>query len=557
MSNTFGISKTANALIKLVLLVILFGSFSLIIGIPTNFGAQTNSIAIESLAIVQWLPMSVYLTAFFVSGIIAAYYVKSSVMNLTLVCLFSSVILGFWMLKSPLGLYESVSKLANMEVILQTGHLTATEGNYLSWPALFLLGSAFSEVSGISLYLFQISFLVAYACILGLTLYALMVRILGSSFYAFVATVSILVGNLNLTSYYFHPDLMAVLLVVAIILNQTIGGGNSIRSLATNMILGVGLVLESFTGAIIILFFLLFVTATGSFRRKGSHVGMLVLYGCVLIVWMVFWGAQSASNTISFALSSLSNLFAGVSHVHSLYLANLQEPIWAVVVRLTWIFALIVLPLFLILKHILQKSNVDAVTDWLVFASIATAILSLLNNGTNFFALLLYGPIAGVPIILLTLGRKKLAIIFVVFLVAMAVPTFFIDGSRVGGGHVSFQQYDSAIYLDSFDGSLTVFNASPYVALFRPNLPTAGVPILFGGGPQSDITPNQVRQYLIKVYDDFLQGNGILQFANSNLENVFHLYGTMIGTQVQAAVHSACQNHSLIFNTGQYVICSS
>lgn len=542
-------------LFRLPLTIAFLSSFVLVLLTTVKFSGTGGFVPIQSLNTLPIPYFSVSYIIFFACGMLIAFSTKSQAVRVLLIGGFATVILGFWSIKSPLGMYEGVGKLTNVEMILQSGHLAAPQGSYLQWPSLFTSGVVFSRLTGIPGYVFQPFFLVTYSWIIGIVLYSFATKVFGRGFLPFAASVMAMEGNIILTSFYFHPDLLAVVLViVASSMLPARRPKNSVRLLLV-AILGAALVSEDFTGAtVLFLLFLMLPVYNWIFFHSFSPSGPLMIYGIMFALWSLYWSVAASTNILTF----LSSPILGIHHVLLLYQAGVQAPLWATITRFFWLVTDLGVPLLVALMIIWRKPKELAIPSLFLYSATLAAIASLLGNGTNYFALLVYGPFSGSVVLLFMIRRYKFPLTMIVLvMVAISVPTFFTFSSVVNTAHDSNQEYLSAQFLAVFDQSAPVYNPSQYVSYLNPKVPIMGPPQLFAGAGGSDFTPTQAEAVITNYLTAYRPDGGVLQFAPSNLNGLYHLYGLGIASRVEYAVLSECQSGSIIYQNNQYTICEA
>lgn len=534
-------------------------SLILLFSTSSSFTTRSAFTPIESLGVLPIWPFSAAYIFFFSTGLLVALRTRSQVIRLLLVGAFASLVLGFWPIKSPLGMYESVPKLTNMNIILQTGHFEASQGNYLDWPSLFILGSFFSEVAGFPSSVFLPAFLLVYSWIIGISFYAFSAKVIGPGFVSFLAASMAMGGNLIFATYSFHPEILGVVLVVLAVMMYLKPEAKRTGVFVITAILGAALIAESFTGATVLFFFLLLLPLRNKIRNGTfAPVRPFLLFTIMFTTWSLYWAVVASTNVISLILPSLSNPLAGIFHVSALYQANIQEPLWAIWTHYFWLAFGVLIPLVIALVAVWRGPKTYTVPTLFMLASFLTAGVALLNNGTNYFAILLYGPVAGSILVLLLIRKRRfLLILFVLSLVAFSVPTFFVLGNRVDSGYVSAQEYTSAEFLAAFDHTAVVYNPSSYVTYLNSVVPTAGQPQLFTGAPGSGYATSQAEAVLLAYYNKYTLSGGVLQFAVANLENVYHLYGPVISSSIDSALLSSCRSEGIVYSNHQYIVCES
>jgi hypothetical protein len=545
-----------NDSIKWSFLLFFFVFFFLVVSSPTNLLAYSDPSSIQSVNSLNITSFVPFYSMFFATGLLVVLAFDTLLVNVLVLCILSTVMLGFWPIHSPLGMYESVTKLVNVQVVNIYGHIVPSIGNYFDWPSLFLTSVTFYKLTGISMiHQFQTLFDIIYSWIIAVLAYVVARRLLGHGFASFLAAIIAIEGNISLTTYFFHPDLLGVTLVITMVVTSYLK--QNWKSLLLSIPVGLSLISEDFTGALIIAVYLILIGLypANSWKRYRPYI---IGYWLLLAVWSAYWTVTASHDILSAVVFFVRNPFGGFFHVENLYHANIVEPVWANAAKFSWLGVDIFIPVFLALLYAFRGRKAMTIPTFLLFSSMIVLGLSVMINGTNFFALLLYGPFAGSILLVNTLkGRRITLVVLVAFIIVASVPSFLSFNIKVEGSHISADEFYSSYFLVSYDYGYEIFNPSSYISFLNPNAPTAGTPQLFTGTPGSDIPANQVSTVLLEYYNSYIPAGGLLQFAPQTLDIVFHLYGYAIGSELLQNILYQGRSENLVYMNNQYSIYSS
>jgi len=493
---------------------------------------------------------------FFATGLLLVLAFDTLLVNVLVLCMLSTVMLGFWPIHSPLGMYESVIKLVNVQVVNTYGHIVPSIGNYFDWPSLFLTSVVFFKLTGNSMiHQFQTVFDTIYSWIIAVLAYVVARRLLGHGYVSFLAAIMAIEGNLILTTYYFHPELLGVTLAIAMIAISCLK--QDWRSLLLSITVGLSLISESFTGALVIAAYLvLFGLYSVAFLKKYRR--FVTGYLLLVVAWNIYWAITASHNILSQLLLFVRDPLGAFFHVGNLYHANIAEPIWANTAKFSWLGADILIPVLLAFLYAFRGRKEMRIPTLLFLSTMIVLGVSILNNGTNFFALLLYGPFAGsILFVNILKGRRTALIVLALFIIIVSAPSFLSFNNKVQGFHISADELYSSYFLNNYDRGYTIFNPSSYVSFLNLNALTVGSPQLFTGMPGSDIPASEVYSVLSDYYNSYVPSGGLLQFAPQNLDNVFHLYGYTIGSELLQNILRQGRSENLVYMNNQYSIYSS
>ena len=295
----------------------------LLISIPANLTNWTTSTpnAIQS---IQALPLNqfiFYYLVFVSSALVTGWLFKNKASRLAVACFFAIIVLGFWSFQS-LSMYEGSVKVVNNVVITTTGHIDVPQGNYLGFPALFVVGSFFSSVTGLG-FAFLLPFVVFNAALLSFLLYIIGLKISGNSFLSLISAVVAIEGNVMLAQFHYHPDLITinlVLLSVFLLINYQ---GNNFNSKTNVMLILVLLVCVTydFSASLVLIALLLVKYFFAKLNSEPTRFlkNIMIISIAAFITWNLFWGASIFSILFGQAISNMGNLLGGAEHIAQLY----------------------------------------------------------------------------------------------------------------------------------------------------------------------------------------------------------------------------------------------
>lgn len=545
---------TAFRSMKYILLGLFIASFLALVELPVklnNWQAPMNPNNLQSIVA---LPMGQFIPLYLVfvtSGGMAGVLLRNRGMKVMVLCGIATVMLVFWGLHSPLGYRESASKLVNVAVIERFGKLDQSLMTYYEFPGLFIDGYSFSATSGLGLIQFQSIYTILLSWLLSLSVYVLSLKLLRDANYAFLAVLAFLEGNIYLTPFYYHPDLLSVFVVpltAAFLLGRK--GGTPVMLLLFGFA-----AITDLSAAIVLLTTVLFLYAASRVHHSQPRIPVrMIIAGVLLMVgWMIFWGGALSGFLLSQMLTFMRDPGAGLLKIGNAYSSNVIVPFWSILTRFLWIGLLIGVPILVLLAEVAQR-RFSAPTLWsILLAPAIVAIAATVGaGGLNFFVVLIYAPIAGAILLIRMLGRHRLGFLLVLVLViSLAVPSFLTYGNRVIEFSTPYQYYSSASFVSTNSApSQAVFTADFAVLYHNPLLnmiPNPDLSVIAPGANQSEVAEGLAASYVLQ----FLNERGAIFFVQPfYYDNYYHLFGVATGKLVESQTGTHLIPSDLVYSDG-------
>lgn len=499
------------------------------------------------------LPLSVFVpiyTVLVATGFLSGYLFRGRfVRALIMVGLVYSAI-GFWPLHSPWGSYDDLSKYVNVVVINQGGHIfpNSASANYQGFPGAFVLQSVLSEVSGILGLSSLIPLLLAFLASLTLFVYVLICRVLGDNFRAFLATFIFFEGNVVLANYQFHPDLIMVYTVVAVMFLLLLPFRRSNYFLLAGF--GLAAVTGDFISSLMVLLALILFLIMARFQQGGTTriLTMVISYVIIFASWGLFW---SYGTTVSLLAPLFSGLRGSSSHVVQIFSANAAAPFWVTGTKLFWVGFTVAMPVLVLAYFVLGKHPVNKIQFSLLSAStLAEMLVFTSGGGVNFNIAFIYAPIATIPLIFLVSRRTLYIVGIAVLAVSLSAVTFLAFNNQVLAYTYPPEASYSGQFLVSYTDAGQNFYGNPSSVLdLRPTSNIFPAPQTFTA------TSSIGAQAVTSTFSMYISGfrinrNSIFISNPAEYYIYFHLYGTTIGYKVLNASLDLLGQNDLTYSDG-------
>jgi hypothetical protein len=371
---------------------------------------------------------------------------------LFLVVVAALVIRGFWNIKVPL-LGQAYQHANAAEAWLMIGRiLPHPAAAYLDWPGVSLEIMVLSQIAGLKVVSAVTAISLFLTVTIGIATYVLMRHILGHGFYAALAALLVIFGNLASIVYLTAGPAAIPLVVLFLALLLRPGGLSSGPANTVSLILLAGAAVTHFHSAMHFFFFTLGVLVLGlgakgrSFERISPNVFFLMF--AVPVAWLLLWAVTALAWLSRESWAFISQPFEIIrtqTGVFTVAQANFGEvvPMWYRLTRLMWLGSLyapaaIIWPAMLWRRRSLQPGD-----RTLVGASLGLAVLGVLSGLASprgfgeLLRSLTYVPFFTAPLIFLQLrgaGRmvRRAAILLLIAVAGVfALPTFMANNHRV------------------------------------------------------------------------------------------------------------------------------
>jgi hypothetical protein len=371
---------------------------------------------------------------------------------LFLVVVGALVFRGFWNIKVPL-LGQAYQHANAAEAWLMIGRIAPhPAAAYLDWPGVSLEIMTLSEIAGLNMVLAVAAISLFLTATIGIATYVLMRRILGRGFYAAVAALLVIFGNLASIVYLTAGPATIPLVVLFLALLFRSGGQTSGPADAVSLISLAGAAVTHFHSAMHFFFLALgaLVLRLGGKARPSDRTSPIVLFlmFAVPIAWLLFWAVTALAwlSRESWALISHPlDIIRKQAGVYTVAQANFGEvvPMWYRLTRLIWL-GLLYAPAAIIWPAMLWRWRSLQPNDrTMVGAFLGLAVLGVLSGWVSprgfgeLLRSLTYVPFFTAPLIFLWLrgvGRmvRRAGILLLIAVTSVfALPTFMANNHRV------------------------------------------------------------------------------------------------------------------------------
>jgi len=537
-------------------------SVTMVMAVNINLSPLPNVTEVHLQSVIPWW-VSVFYFIIFATGISLGWYCENSAVHMIVISFLSMVVIDFWQIHSPFGLYEDVSKFVNNVVISTSGHFSALSGNFLQWPGTFLTGVIFNSLVGTPTFL--TFYLAVYSAIFGILVYAVFKAFAVGSRVAFLASVMALEGNVSLAQYMYHPDIIVLPLVLALLLafgkqrgsRTVVPSLYSKRGLALIVLLSLAITSSDFIGSVIIVLIIMSVALYMKLTTiHNFNPYVLVIAITAPLFWNLYWASEFSSGIIPSMVSVFSNPLGGFQHIANVYAANSAQPTWSVVLRLFWILFCTGVPVIISLLNVVHYRGNQLLLPSLVVIGVGiTSVLTFLTNGVNVFLLLLYVPLVGAILVSSLAARARILGLIAFLLVILSVPSLLALNISVQGYVVPPQEMMSARFITSYSSPQEVFAGSPYLSVFDTSFKTAGLPQSFTTISGNDLTPLGLLSAMKAFTAAFESSHGnLLEYDPNALSVYYHLYGTDNGQSVTAIFLETIGSSDVVYSNGYSIV---
>lgn len=407
---------------------------------------------------------------------------ENSYEKIILVCIFSIVYLGFWVIVTRLVLsHEGLYNSAHIKYINSFGHISLgipTLG-YFDFPALHLLGSFFSQVSGLSP-INSANVIVFYQAVLLATILFILFRsFLKNYLFASVAVMLVIQGSITLDKCnIFHPRNLGLIMLALFLILLNLKSGKLFKDLEYGIMTLIVCLAASTTHAVTS--FLLFGILLGVYlvniwhREPSEDIYSIIFFIVVPLTWTMNW----AFITFKTVVSPLPRVFSEYLHGDIFWYLTMMEqsnvgrniPTWASLTRAFWwifIYGLGSVLWLYDLFHFKKLSTREKRWTGILFGIAIISIISVLASvgGGRFDTYLLYGAFALVPIILLFILSRNITIQRYFF--ATLIPVLLIMSFPSFLAHNNMIEYDTYYPDESASGN---FLEAHYSSSYNLNL---------------------------------------------------------------------------------------
>ena len=561
-------------------LVVFMAFSSLIMLWPTLLSLDASSI--QSLTAIQHLPLFV-LCMFVWAGtlVVAGWHGQRSPWCLaSLTGVMAIVLLTFWTIHRPNGIYEEPAKLADAVWIQFAGGVRQNIlVGYLAWPGTAFLAASVASVTGLPLIAVAAITVIVTAGSLGILLLIFTNVLIHDPWLAFLVTVIALVGNIWIMLFSFHPDyigltMLAAALVLAARSMMNVGGVAAERA----GLITVGLaatITHLMTALLLPCLIVAFWLARQKHRqtdRPGLSLSTALLLIIIPLAWTLYWSVTEFT-VLTKGLSQMLQIAQRGDfsqfyfYIGGIATANVEKvPTWVNFVRLGWLGGLygvgIVLALAAIStwrerepSHLFVATGLLAVAVFTGFATISGI------GGVEYFRFIAYGSLFASPVLglwLLRLRRAKLVATALAGLVVLALaPTFLADNARVSDSAYYGWEFSAARFIQArtpVDASVydpgaswsTVLYERPTAVIVTPAFEVGSISRGFGAFRST--MQDQVRNFIRGRSPDHAQ---VFLMTDKFAAVYAHQWGLPVADQLQRELEQDLQATNLVYDAGK------
>ena len=377
---------------------------------------------------------------------------KDAPFQIFILCLFSMVFLGFWTMATPWG--ESPDGqwiMAHVQYILDNGRIDFHNVNliYFEFPGFPLLNSFLSQVTSLNIFSTRLVYLLSSTTFFTFTLFVFYRKILMNNFIASLAVLLLIQSNIWISlSQSFVPINLSFLYFTSFLILFFIGSLTFERKLLFIILYGalvVGYVSLSF-GLLFVFLGLAVSFATSKLSqpqddlrsRRLSYVFALAFF--MFLGWEIYQSVGMFSGLAQWVLTIFNNslqerfytfLNVGTSNTTG------GVPLWVNLTRFFWIFFICGFGLVKALQHTRHfRSRDQTLRKLLIWLGgfLVFGFLTMLFSpgGAQYHRLMIYLPFFLVPILLMSLSKKKIYVFSLIALLSiLSFPTFIAYNPRI------------------------------------------------------------------------------------------------------------------------------
>lgn len=376
--------------------------------------------------------------------------------KLALVCLFSLVFFGVWIINMPNGSHCDVVRwLGHVNYIQETGRIVTDNPNlgYFESPAFFLLNSPLSQICGLGVFETRPLYLLFGSVLLAALLYLLFMKLLGNPYLASLAVLLMLLGSRVARTQVFSAGNLAFLFLVLLLLLlarrkealRTTTPMVSAPIVLAMIIFFIAFAMSYTPTPIYFIFILLGIYLLQRVAKRGVIDSPTVaLFVVIFLSWEIYWAYRFAylAGLIPYFVEGftdpLGSLF-WVSRGGEAYLGG-ATPLWASLTRFSWLALIFGLGGILAIWNLVKANKLDSkgvlVTGGLVGAAVFAIICIFTftwEGQWGRFAQI--APLFTIPIILKFLSgfslsswfRRHIFILLIILVFVLSLPSFLIQ----------------------------------------------------------------------------------------------------------------------------------
>jgi hypothetical protein len=390
--------------------------------------------------------------------------------NLALVCMFAMVFSGKWIVLShgQIGACHILQYVGPISSSLAEGVMPRSLENfaYNTFPMLAIEGSSLALVTGLDTFDTITVFLVFQLLTIMVLFYVASRNYLHDGRLASIATVLLISGSIAIPTFVvqLHARPTGLLFLVAFLALVSKGHRRFLNGWEQALLFMILLAAAMITHAITS--FLLFLVLLGIYLVERPSKNKMMAVSTVVLSFVVFlgWEIYAAFSTFGYLARLMPTVVGNLTEselpwspmTSRMAVSTFGEavPTWAVMTRWFWMFALIGLGGVLGIANLIRIRNLSPaekiITGGLIGVGVFAAITIYATSSEELARALMYLPVFTIPILLMFLSRRKVAIAALIGLVfLLSFPTFLTQNSHPATTTLYAQEWSATDFMGS------------------------------------------------------------------------------------------------------------
>jgi hypothetical protein len=390
--------------------------------------------------------------------------------NLALVCMFAMVFSGKWiaLTHGQIGATHILQYIGPISSSVAEGVMPRSLENlaYNMFPMLAIEGSSLALVTGLDAFDTITVFLVFQLLAITALFYVASRNYLHDGRLASIATVLLISGSIAIPTYLLalHARTTGLLFLVAFLALVSKGHRRFLNGWEQALLFMILLAAAMITHAVTS--FLLFLVLLGIYLVERPSKNKMMAVSTVVLSFVVFLGYEIyvAFDTFGYLAKLMPTLVDNLTEsevpwspmTSRMAFSTFGEavPTWAVMTRWFWMFALIGLGGVLGIASLVRIRNLSPaekiISGGLIGVGVFAAITVYASSSEELARALMYLPVFTIPILLMFLSRRRVAIAALVGLVfLLSFPTFLTHNSHPATTALHPQEWSATDFMGS------------------------------------------------------------------------------------------------------------
>ena len=338
--------------------------------------------------------------------------------RVALVCIFALVFFGFWAINTPTGgHWDELWQMGHIKYLQETGTIAPAHPNlsYFQFPALHLIASSLSQISGLGIFATRTLFLLFSGVLFAALLYLLFMKFLKNSYLSALAVLLLVQGSLFATPQGFWPGNTAFLLLVPLLMLLARDENRALET-GTSMALIMLIFLAAFTISylpapacfvfVLVGIYLLQKVA----KRSVIFSTTIVLVLTMFLAWPIYVATGFFEGLVEFIPTFVAGFMTPAERVVSASILVTPSPAWASSIKFFWLALIIGFGGILGIWNLVKARKLESIevleTGGLlgVIVFFIVSFLATIGQGQGIRSLA-YFPLFTIPIMLTFLSR--------------------------------------------------------------------------------------------------------------------------------------------------------